>query len=227
MLKRNISMTIYLYKKTHNKTGLQYLGKTTKDPYKYKGSGERWIPHINKHGYDVTTEILRECQTNEEIKYWGLHYSALWNVVEDSNWANLRPEEGDGGNTSNCEAYIAKQHLFSHKGEDNPMYGERWRWTDAQREAVTGPNHHGYGGEWTDAQRKQREETGYYWSGKKRPYASRDYDFIGDKNPNAKAVVTPNGTFNTVKEASESYNIGPNALRARIHKYSTEYYYVR
>lgn len=91
-------MTIYLYKKTHNKTGLQYLGKTTKDPHKYKGSGEHWIPHIKKHGYDVTTEILRECLTNEEVKHWGLHYSTLWNVVEDGNWANLKPEEGDGGN---------------------------------------------------------------------------------------------------------------------------------
>jgi hypothetical protein len=74
-------MTIYLYKKTHNKTGLMYLGKTTRNPYKYKGSGDYWIPHINKHGYDVTTEILRECQTNEEVK----------------EWANLKPEEGTGG----------------------------------------------------------------------------------------------------------------------------------
>lgn len=61
-------MTIYLYKKTHNKTGLQYLGKTkSKDPHKYKGSGVYWTSHIKKHGYDVTTEILRECSTMEEI----------------------------------------------------------------------------------------------------------------------------------------------------------------
>jgi len=32
-------MTIYLYKKTHNVTGLQYLGKTTRNPFTYKGSG--------------------------------------------------------------------------------------------------------------------------------------------------------------------------------------------
>jgi hypothetical protein len=97
-------MTIYLYKKTHNITGLKYLGKTiSPDPHKYKGSGEIWIPHIKKHGYDVTTEILKECQTTEELKHWGLYYSELWDVVNsrDCNgrkiWANLRPESGDGG----------------------------------------------------------------------------------------------------------------------------------
>jgi len=98
-------MTIYLYKKTHNKTGLMYLGKTSgKDPHKYKGSGDYWSDHINKHGYDVTTEILKECSTNEEVKEWGLYYSNLWDVVNarDENgkkiWANLKPEAGDGGN---------------------------------------------------------------------------------------------------------------------------------
>jgi hypothetical protein len=90
-------MTIYLYKKTHNKTGLQYLGKTIQDPFVYQGSGDRWIPHIKKHGYDVTTEILRECQTSEEVKEWGLYYSELWNVVDSKDWANLKPESGDGG----------------------------------------------------------------------------------------------------------------------------------
>ena len=65
-------MTIYLYKKTHNITGLKYLGKTkSKDPYKYKGSGTMWSSHIKKYGYNVTTEILKECQTNEELRYWG------------------------------------------------------------------------------------------------------------------------------------------------------------
>ena len=227
-------MTIYLYKKTHNKTGLKYLGKTSSsDPREYKGSGTRWTNHIKVHGYDVTTEILKECSSNEEVKEWGLYYSELWNIVEERDdagkktWANLRLETGDGGDTSNCEAYIAKQHLFSHKGEDNPMYGKQWNWTNEQRETVTGPNHHGYGSKWTPDQRKKREEKGYYWSGKKRPYASRNYDTCGDKNPNAKSVVTPYGTFNTLKEASESHKIGPDALRARIKKYPTEYYYLR
>jgi hypothetical protein len=100
-------MTIYyLYVKTHNITGLKYLGYTgKKDPCKYKGSGKYWTNHIKIYGYDVTTEILKECSTKDEIKHWGLHYSYLWNIVEERDehgsktWANLRPESGDGGTT--------------------------------------------------------------------------------------------------------------------------------
>lgn len=95
-------MTIYLYVKTHNKTGLKYLGKTVQNPHTYKGSGVYWTNHIKTHGYDVTTEILRECSSEDELKYWGEYYSNLWNIVEDCNsdgkktWANIIPELGQG-----------------------------------------------------------------------------------------------------------------------------------
>ena len=44
-------MTIYLYKKIHNKTGLQYLGKTSKDPYAYSGF---------RHRLEESSTYLRE-----------------------------------------------------------------------------------------------------------------------------------------------------------------------
>lgn len=89
---------IYLYLKTHNKTGYKYLGKTTSsDPFTYKGSGKLWKRHIEKHGYDVTTEILFETQDKNELKQVGIYYSKLWNVVESTVFANLIQEEGDGG----------------------------------------------------------------------------------------------------------------------------------
>lgn len=86
----------YLYIKTHNKTGLQYLGQTTQNPVIYRGSGDRWINHINKHGYDVTTRIIQKCYTKTALKEWGLFYSRLWSVVDSKKWANLKPEEGNG-----------------------------------------------------------------------------------------------------------------------------------
>jgi hypothetical protein len=90
-------MTIYLYVKTHNKTGLKYLGKTTsKNPHKYKGSGADWKTHLKEYGADYTTEIIKECQTNEELNQWGRYYSKLWNVVESIDWANRIPETGGG-----------------------------------------------------------------------------------------------------------------------------------
>ena len=89
---------IYLYVKTHSKTGLKYLGKTAqKDPHKYRGSGTYWKAHLKKHGATYSTEILHEFQTNDEVETWGLYYSELWNVVESTEWANLKPEAGDGG----------------------------------------------------------------------------------------------------------------------------------
>lgn len=91
-------MTIYIYVKTHNETGLKYLGKTkSKDPHKYPGSGVYWTRHLDVHGRNYSTEIIKECQTKEEVKYWGLYYSNLWNVVNDPNWANIKKENGDGG----------------------------------------------------------------------------------------------------------------------------------
>jgi hypothetical protein len=227
-------MTIYyLYIKTHNITGLKYLGYTKrKDPYTYQGSGKHWINHINKHGYDVTTEILKECSTKDEIKEWGLYYSKLWNIVEEKDgdgnktWANLKEECGDGGDVSHCKSYQEKRHLFSHKGENNPAYGKNWSWTEGQKKSVSGENHPGYGKKWTEESRKRREEQGFYWTGKKRPFKNRIYNTHGDKNPNAKSVATPNGIFSTIKEASASHGIGPDALRARIKKYPTEYYYL-
>lgn len=89
--------TYYLYKKTHKQTGLQYLGYTKRDPFKYTGSGHYWLRHLNKHGYDVDTEILCESTSMDEIKDKGWYYSNLWDVVNNNAWANLKPETGTGG----------------------------------------------------------------------------------------------------------------------------------
>lgn len=90
---------IYLYVKTHRRTGLKYLGKTIRDPYTYKGSGTVWLRHIKKHGNDVDTKIVFSTDDKEELKQKGVYYSKLWNITESSDWANLKPEEGDGGDT--------------------------------------------------------------------------------------------------------------------------------
>lgn len=105
-------MTIYLYVKTHNKTGLRYLGKTiSKDPHLYPGSGLYWIRHLKEHGFDYTTEILKECQTTKELKEWGIYYSQLWNIVDSDQWANLKPEDGDGG----CKKGIKRSEQWREK----------------------------------------------------------------------------------------------------------------
>jgi hypothetical protein len=91
-------MTIYLlYVKTHQVTGLKYLGQTSKsDPHRYTGSGKYWLRHIKQHGKNWDTEILLESQNKKDIDQLGSYYSNLWNIVENNKWANLKPETGDG-----------------------------------------------------------------------------------------------------------------------------------
>lgn len=105
---------IYLYVKTHNQTGLRYLGQTTsKDPYKYPGSGKYWKLHLKKHGSNFSTEILKECASVKDVEHWGKYYSDLWNIVNDPTWANLKPETGDGGWPK--DARVGKRHTAESK----------------------------------------------------------------------------------------------------------------
>jgi hypothetical protein len=107
-------MTIYLYVKTHNTTGLKYLGKTKRDPEKYKGSGIWWVNHLAKHGNNVSTEILLETDSHEEIKRMGIYYSELWDIVNSNQWANLKPEEGDGGNMGPVGIEKRRKKMVGH-----------------------------------------------------------------------------------------------------------------
>lgn len=92
---------IYLLLKTHNKTGLKYLCRHITEYedscYRYKGSGVYWTSHLEKYGDDITTEIIAKCATIEEARTLGLHYSEKWNIVESKDFANLVPEDGQGG----------------------------------------------------------------------------------------------------------------------------------
>jgi len=114
---RSIKGMFYLYVKTHKKTGLKYLGQTSRDPYVYKGSGLRWTNHIKKHGYDVDTLILLETTDKVALSEAGLYYSNLYNVVNDYNWANIVAESGTGGDTSKSPNFIEsmKHRDFSYR----------------------------------------------------------------------------------------------------------------
>jgi len=106
---------IYLYVKTHNVTGLKYLGKTVKNPYTYKGSGKYWKRHIEKHGYDVTTQILLETDDPLELSNYAKIYSTENDVVGSKEWANLIIESGDGGDTSLFIDYDARDNNLGKK----------------------------------------------------------------------------------------------------------------
>ena len=132
---RNVSMPIYLYVKTHNQTGLKYLGKTTaSDPHSYPGSGVYWSHHLKEHGKDYSTEILFETNDLEELKTVGRYYSNLWNVVKSNNWANLKPEDGDGWPTGD-------NHHSRRPGYINPAKLPANRKQAEQRMKTLGDRH--------------------------------------------------------------------------------------
>ena len=90
----------YLYIKQHSITKKKYFGKTTKsDPEKYNGSGVYWLKHISKHGIEnVKTIWISDLYYDTSIVEIALHFSIENNIVESSDWANLKLENGlDGG----------------------------------------------------------------------------------------------------------------------------------
>lgn len=131
---------IYLYIKTHNKTGLKYFGKTIRqDPFKYFGSGTRWLNHLKKHGFDVSTEIYGTYTDIELCKKDALDFSLKNDIVKSKAWANLKIEDITGGWSHITKEHIEKgkqtacnkpqeeknriNNLKIRKGEKNGMYG--------------------------------------------------------------------------------------------------------
>ncbi len=119
----------YLYVKTHNITGMKYLGKTVFNPWKYKGSGKYWKRHIKKYSNDVTTKIIGEYNNIHQIKKAGRYYSQLWNVVKSNEWANLIPEYGEGGGWN-------KGLTWKELGYDTSIFGTFGKTNPAKRPEV-------------------------------------------------------------------------------------------
>ena len=69
---------------------------TTRDPFVYQGSGKRWVRHVKKHGYDVTTEVLFETDSFNLLQETGRKLSHQLNVVESEDFLNLVVENGQG-----------------------------------------------------------------------------------------------------------------------------------
>lgn len=112
----------WLYLKQHNKTGLKYFGKTIKDPENYNGSGIYWTAHLKKHGYDVSTIWKQLFTDKEELTKFALEYSIKNNIVESTEYANLKPEDGlmggDTGLTEEGRKIISeKSKKFRHTSE--------------------------------------------------------------------------------------------------------------
>lgn len=203
-------MMIYLYLKTHRFTGLSYLGKTTRDPYKYKGSGLRWRRHLAKHGNDVFTVILFESEDKNKLKEQGEYYSSLWNVVTNLGFANMRPEAGDGGDTSKCPNYKLGMLTRDTSGNKNAMYG---------RSAVVENNLKWYNNGTDNLYISEGTQPEGYVRGRiikyKTPHSEKTKKLLSSYG--RKPCVSPNGEiFDSRGAAAKAYNITPEAIGGLI-----------
>ena len=153
---------ISLYVKTHNKTGLNYLGKTTKDPFKYKGSGKWWKRHIEKHGNDVTTIVVSQFECEDECNKFALALSRDLNVVDSENWANLIVENGKDGAPVGHEG-----HIFTDEQREKMSLSGKNRWSNPEHKRIMSESHKErwlsidrstLKSKWNDTSRKEHSE---------------------------------------------------------------------
>lgn len=217
-------MTIYLYVKTHNKTGLKYLGKTVQDPFTYRGSGKRWTNHIRKHGYDVTTEILFETNSKEELKVVGLYYSKLYGIVDSNEWANLIPESCDGFDSETSRKLAMERvKLGTHHFLDKSPKSEesKQKMSKAKKGKGLGKDNNNYGNKWTDEQKqnlsKKRKENGLS-AGKNNPMYGQKRSDTTERNKLPKRWVT-NGSEDKLilREKTDEYlRLGYRIGRSKV-----------
>ena len=110
--------------KTHNKTGLKYLCYTQSSGSlyeKYKGSGHIWKKHLKKHGDDITTDLIYETDDYDDFKRVAIEKSHEYNIVESNEWANLRLEEGTGGDTVSNRTWITDGTIDKYVYKDSEI----------------------------------------------------------------------------------------------------------
>jgi hypothetical protein len=153
--------------------GLLYLCYTAKEGKEfdsYKGSGKYWKRHIKAHNYninDISTTVIFETDSMEELSEKGEFYSDVFGVETRERWANLAKETGQG--TALCL-------------EKNPNYGGKY--------ALKGEMAYMFGSKNPKVSESNKKRVGNLnpnygkFSGDKNPMFGK----IGKQNPVSKAV---------------------------------------
>lgn len=209
-----MSDIIYLYLKTHNVTGLKYLGKTTQDPFKYNGSGKYWKLHLKEHGINLTTKILYQTNDNEEFKKVATYYSHKYNIVESNKFANLIIEEGQGGDTWSGKHHSEESKLKISKSKRGIKTGVlphhklpksksfKKRVSESMKKHVSKNGNNATGKRWwndglTNVFKKECPGDRYVLG-----------RILSNKNhPLKKAIQTPYGEYESLKSAANALNI--------------------
>lgn len=118
----NIYTPTWLYIKHHTVTGLKYFGKTTQDPYTYKGSGVYWNNHLRKHGeHHVATIWCQLFLDKQSLTEYAIQFSTENNIIESAEWANLMIENGQTGGRIMITDEGRQKITDSKKGKARPQ----------------------------------------------------------------------------------------------------------
>lgn len=125
----------YIYLTTNLITGKQYIGKHHSNIFvgnKYLGSGKILKQAIEKYGKEnFTVELLKGCETLEELNAAEIYYIDIYNARTDSNFYNIRKggDCGPGGPMFSGHHHTEDTKVLmsiNRKGELNPNYGNHW-----------------------------------------------------------------------------------------------------
>jgi len=131
--------TYSLMIKQHWDTGISYLCVTTKTNWVgYKGSGVRW-KHLlaSQPRSEILTTLLHTTDDRDEFNHICLHFSLLFDVVNNDNFSNLIPEFGYPDDTafnfvSWWSAATEAQKLDCYSRRADSL--RQWHDTDAGKE---------------------------------------------------------------------------------------------
>jgi hypothetical protein len=217
-MKQSIRAAYYLYIKT-SPYGLKYLGKTTKDPFVYMGSGKIWLRHIKKHNLtlkDIQTEIVFETTDVNALINEGIKLSNDLNIVKSSEWANLRVESGDGGDTSKFINY--SNPVFHEKNRSDHLNGIGK--TEEERKILFKERSQKI--DYENIQRLQKIKDNTDWESWYESIKNRKTDYAKSHENLKKPILVINIISNKINEykslndASEELGIKSETIRKRI-----------
>lgn len=144
---------IYLYIKQHDKSKKKYFGKTTsKNPFKYLGSGKYWQRHINKHGkMFVKTLEIWGFDNQTDATAFAIKFSIENNIVNSEEWANEIIENAlDGAPVGH------KGHKFTQEQLQSISNRSKEMWSDPEFKNVMREKHKGCWDEDRKSKQSQR-----------------------------------------------------------------------
>ena len=160
-------MAIHLYVKKCSHCELKYFGKTTKNPYSYKGSGKYWLRHLKSHNVKPETLEIYTFDNENEAKAFALMFSEYNCIVESKLWANIIIENAvDGAPTGH------KGHIFTFEQKQKMSDSGKNKWKkenirnsiiEAQKKAANTPERLQKSSEiakkqWNEDRRKKQSE---------------------------------------------------------------------